>query len=57
MKFVLTGAYLNNYGLFGPRYSIMGVALVKIAAVSEPAIIALFTLGLVGIGFARRRQS
>jgi hypothetical protein len=25
--------------------------------VSEPAIIALFALGLVGIGFARRRQS
>jgi hypothetical protein len=35
----------------------LGVALVKDAAVSEPAVIALFALGLVGIGFARRRQS
>jgi hypothetical protein len=34
-----------------------GVALVKVTAVSEPAIIALFSLGLVGIGFARKRQS
>jgi hypothetical protein len=35
----------------------MGVALVKKVAVPEPAIIALFGLGLVGIGLARRRQS
>ena len=28
----------------------------KVAAVPEPSIIALFGLGLVGIGFARRRQ-
>jgi hypothetical protein len=43
------GAHVNqgNYG----------VALVKVTAVSEPAFIALFALGLVGIGFARRRQS
>jgi hypothetical protein len=34
-----------------------GVALVKPTAVSEPAIITLFALGCVGIGFARRRQS
>jgi hypothetical protein len=45
------------YGLIGTRESWAGVALVKGAAVSEPAIIALFALGLVGIGFARRRQS
>jgi hypothetical protein len=29
----------------------------KVAEVPEPSIIALFGLGLVGIGFARRRQS
>jgi hypothetical protein len=45
------------YGVIGTRMSWAGVALVKGAAVSEPAIIALFALGLVGIGFARRRQS
>jgi hypothetical protein len=32
-----------------------GIALVPATTVSEPAIIALFALGLVGIGFARRR--
>jgi hypothetical protein len=50
----------TNPGIYGPvsfSSSAMGVALVKVAAVSEPAIIALFSLGLVGIGFARRRQS
>jgi hypothetical protein len=34
-----------------------GTFLVRAAAVPEPSIIALFALGLVGIGFARRRQS
>jgi hypothetical protein len=34
-----------------------GVPWVRAAAVPEPAIIALVALGLVGIGFARRRQS
>jgi hypothetical protein len=35
-----------------------GIPLVKPAtAVTEPAIITLFALGFVGIGFARRRQS
>jgi hypothetical protein len=38
------------------RYEWMGVALVKAAAVSEPAIITIFALGFAGIGFARRRQ-
>jgi hypothetical protein len=33
-----------------------GVWLVRDASVPEPAIIALFTLGLVGIGFARRKR-
>jgi hypothetical protein len=34
-----------------------GVALVRSVTVPEPSIIALFGLGLVGIGFARRRRS
>jgi hypothetical protein len=34
-----------------------GQSLVRAKPVSEPAIIALFALGFVGIGFARRRQS
>jgi hypothetical protein len=29
----------------------------RLVAVPEPSIIALFALGLVGVGFARRRQS
>jgi hypothetical protein len=45
------------YGAIGFKHSFMGVALVKVAAVSEPATIALFALGFVGVGFARRRQS
>jgi hypothetical protein len=54
---VLAG-YLNaNYGGTNQHAYYMGVALVRAAAVPEPAIIALFALGLVGIGFARRRQS
>jgi hypothetical protein len=44
-------------GTVGYSHWAHGVALVKVSAVSEPAIIALFSLGLVGIGFARRRQS
>jgi hypothetical protein len=65
--FGLIGAntYYNAFAGFDSGYygqtdfhgDFMGVALVKVAAVSEPAIIALFSLGLVGIGFARRRQS
>jgi hypothetical protein len=47
----------GSYGVVNLHANWMGVALVKVAAVSEPAIIALFSLGLVGIGFARRRQS
>jgi hypothetical protein len=54
---VFAGYLPANYGSFNQHAYYMGVALVKAAAVSEPAIIALFALGVVGIGFARRRQS
>jgi hypothetical protein len=47
----------HGWGGVDRRHSLAGVALVKVATVSEPAFIALFALGLVGIGFARRRQS
>jgi hypothetical protein len=47
----------NPSGYLSRRYDWMGVALVKAAAVSEPAIITIFALGFAGIGFARRRQS
>jgi hypothetical protein len=42
----------------GYRLTVAGANLTKTGAqVPEPTIIALFGLGLVGIGFARRRQS
>jgi hypothetical protein len=45
---------------FGNNYPISltwsGIALARTNAVPEPAIITLFTLGLAGIGFARRRR-
>jgi hypothetical protein len=47
----------NQFKMVDNRIYFAGVALVKVATVSEPAFIALFALGLVGIGFARRRQS
>jgi hypothetical protein len=53
---VYAGFYNTIYGEVGYSNPTKGVAMVKAAAVSEPAIIALFALGLVGIGFARRRQ-
>jgi hypothetical protein len=53
---VLAGAK-GGYEAVGFKRNWSGVALVKAAAVSEPAFIALYALGLVGIGFARRRQS
>jgi hypothetical protein len=43
-------------GVIDPHVRI-GTFLVRSSAVPEPSIIALFGLGLVGIGFARRRQS
>ncbi|MFQ3236928.1 MAG: hypothetical protein ACI9C4_002503 [Paraglaciecola sp.] len=53
----------DGYGASAGRSPVQGLnsSSVAVAAppapVSEPAIIALFGLGLVGIGFARLRQS
>ncbi|MFT5548578.1 MAG: hypothetical protein ACI9CO_000493 [Candidatus Azotimanducaceae bacterium] len=47
-------AYYGSPGFSSPA---VGNALVRRSAVPEPSIIALFGLGLVGIGFARRRRS
>ena len=50
--------YSINYD-HGPLFHLadVGQFLVRSAVVSEPSIIALFALGIVGIGFARRRRS
>jgi hypothetical protein len=50
-------AHEVSYGPTGYRLTYAGASLTKVAQVPEPSIIALFGLGLVGIGFARRRQS
>jgi len=50
-------AVAHGYGNFpDAKHSMVGGWLVRDASVPEPAIIALFTLGLVGIGFARRKR-
>lgn len=44
---------------FGPDVSVFNVGIIShvgSTAVPEPAIIALFATGLIGIGFARRRR-
>jgi hypothetical protein len=48
-----------GYGAQGRDNTIAGITTIASTAVTvpEPSIIALFALGLVGIGFARRRQS
>jgi hypothetical protein len=38
------------------RGSWVGIALTRATAIPEPTVITLFTLGLAGIGFARRRR-
>jgi hypothetical protein len=57
---VIGGIYRIHSEVYGGNnYSSVntGVPLVRATDVSEPAIIALFALGLFGIGFVRRRQS
>jgi hypothetical protein len=44
------------WGSTNAKVDLVGGWLVRVASVPEPAIIALFTLGLVGIGFARRKR-
>jgi hypothetical protein len=56
VSFTADSLYLNFEGLSGgDLFAKVNVSFTS--AVPEPSIIALFGLGLVGIGFARRRQS
>jgi hypothetical protein len=54
---IYTGHMESFFGAPGFSAGYAGIALVKVADVSEPAIITLFVLGFVGIGFVRGRQS
>jgi hypothetical protein len=49
----------ENYSLIARDYgaNTVGWFLYRESTIPEPSIIALFGLGLVGVGFARRRQS
>jgi hypothetical protein len=55
MMFRSLGA-VTGYSSGGADWA-AGYFMVRGATVSEPSIIAIFALGLVGVGFARRRQS
>ncbi len=47
----------TSTGFIGPGIVLSGRFITTSSVVPEPSIIALFSLGLVGIGIARRRQS
>jgi hypothetical protein len=49
-------SYLN-YGAGGLNSHVAGWALVREVSVSEPSIISLFGMGLLGLGFVRRRRT
>ncbi|WP_157825541.1 PEP-CTERM sorting domain-containing protein [Glaciecola sp. 33A] len=55
-KHILFGYQPGNYGGGGGN-DLHGYAMVRDIVVPEPSVIALFALGLAGIGFARRRRS
>lgn len=60
---VLTpGKFLTGFGVYGcscqgESRTYMDNALVNVASVPEPGTLALFGLGLAGLGFARRRKA
>jgi hypothetical protein len=53
---IYSGHNPRIYGNDDYKSMTSGIALVKVADVSEPAIITIFVLGFVGIGFTRRRR-
>jgi hypothetical protein len=53
---VLDASTMDAWANTDWKVDLVGGWLVRDASVPEPAIIALFTLGLVGIGFARRKR-
>jgi hypothetical protein len=54
---IFNGAKWIPIEQYGPPSERFAYAMVRDTVVPEPSVIALFALGLAGIGFARRRQS
>jgi hypothetical protein len=55
-QYLMAGTNESSMGAPNFHAEYIGIALVKAAAVSEPATITLFALGFAGIVFARRRR-
>jgi hypothetical protein len=55
-QYLMAGTNEDTMGAPNFHAEYIGIALVKAAAVSEPATITLFALGFAGIVFARRRR-